>query len=171
MTERRVLLIDVLVVDALRFQERPQDLVRRARIYIVGSEQHPPFRAAAFLAHQILDRRNCLLIRCGSRIENVFRQLFTFILHGIEQEAVRFLEDRQHRLARHRGPAAEHGRDLVLRNQLSRLFRKQRPIRRGIDNNGLDLLSHHAAARVDFVEGHQCNILENRFADRHRARQ
>ena len=45
-------------------------------------------------------------------------ELLALVLHRVEEQAVQLLEHRQHRLARHRGPAAEDDRDLVLRDQL-----------------------------------------------------
>ena len=155
----------------LRLQERAQDLVGRARIDVVGAEQHEALGAAAFLAHQVLDGGNRLLVRRGAGVEHVLRQLFAFVLHRVEQQAVQFLEHRQHRLARHRGPAAEHDRDLVLRDQLARLLGEQRPVRRRVDDHGLELLAQHAALGVDLVDRHQRDVLQHRLADRHRAGQ
>src|SRR3546814_5860169 len=45
-------------------------------------------------------------------------------------------ENRQHRLARDRGPAAEHHRNLVLGDQFARLFGEQRPVGGRIDHDG-----------------------------------
>ena len=109
-TERRVLLHDVLVGDALRREEVAQDLVGGARVDVVGAEQHPALGAAALLAHQVLDRRDRLLVRRRARVEDVVRRLLALVLHRVEEQAVQLLEHRQHRLARHRGPAAERRR-------------------------------------------------------------
>ena len=69
-------------------------------------------RSTSFLAHQVIDSRDRLLVRRGAGVEDVAAALLAFVLHRIEQEAVELLENRQHRFARHRSPAAEHRRDL-----------------------------------------------------------
>ena len=166
--ERRVLLVDVLVGDALRLEEGAQDLVGRARIDVVGAEQHPALGAAAVLAHQVLDRRDRLLVGRGAGVEDVLRDLLAFVLHRVEEEPVQLLEHRQHRLPRHRGPAAEHHRDLVLREELARLLGEQRPVRGRVDDDGLELHAHDAALGVDLVDRHQHHVLQHRLADRHR---
>ena len=155
----------------LDLQERAQDLVGRARVDVVGAEQHPALRAAAFLAHQVLHRGNGLLVGRGAGVEHVLRQLFAFVLHRVEEQAVQFLEHRQHRLARHRSPAAEHHGDLVLGQQLARLLREQRPVRGRVDHHRLELLAEHAALGVDLVDRHQRHVLEHGLADRHGAGQ
>ena len=155
----------------LDLQEGAQDLVGGARIDVVGAEQHPALGAAAFLGHQVLDRRDRLLVGRGAGVEHVLRQLLAFVLHRVEQQAVQFLEHRQHRLARHRGPAAEGHGHLVLGQQLARLLGEQRPVGGRIDHHGLELLAEHAALGVDLVDRHQGDVLQHRLADRHRAGQ
>src|SRR5579883_3635240 len=81
-------------------------------------------------------------------IKHVALSLFSFELNGIEQDAVELLEHRQHRFARHRGPAAEHNRDLVLADQLAGLFRKERPVRCRINHHRLEFLAEEAALLV-----------------------
>src|SRR6516165_4902526 len=99
-----------------------QNAVGRARIDVVSAEKNPSPGGAAFLAHEVLDGWNCLLIGCGSRIEDISRAFLTFISYWIEEQAVQFLEDRQNGLAGGRGPAAEHHRNLFLREQIASLF-------------------------------------------------
>jgi hypothetical protein len=169
--ERRVLLHDVGVGDALAVQERAQDLVGRARIDVVGAEEDEALGRAAVLAHQVLDRGDRLLVRGGTRVEDVLRELLALVLHGIEEQRVVLLEHRQHGLARDAGPAAEHDRHLVLRDQLLGLLGEQRPVRRRVDDHGLELLAEHAALGVDLVDRHQDGVLEHGLGDRHRSRQ
>ena len=159
-------------VDALRLQERAQDLVRRARIDVVGAEQHPALGAAAFLAHQVLDRGNRLLVRRGAGVEHVLRQLLAFVLHRIEQQAVQLLEHRQHRLARHR-LVQQPNTTATLSCEISwRAFSANSgQFDAGSTTTGLELLAHHAALGVDLVDRHQRHVLQHRFADRHRAGQ
>src|SRR3954452_13878196 len=108
-----------------------QDLVRGARIDIVGAGQHPALHLV--FIPKVINRRDCLLVWRGAGIENVTAAFLAFILHRIEQDAVQFLEHRQDGLARNRGPAAERGGDLVDGNELPRLFSEQRPVGGGID--------------------------------------
>ncbi len=170
-TERRVLLHDVVVGDALRVQEVAQDLVGRARVDVVGAEEHPALGVAALLAHQVLDGRDRLLVGRRARVEDVPGRLFALVLHGVEEQAVQLLEDRQHRLARDRGPAAEGHGDLLVLDQVARLLGEQRPVRGRVDDHRLELAPEHAARLVDLLDGHQRDVLERRLADRHRPRQ
>src|SRR5205814_3880462 len=110
-----------------------------------------------------------LLVGRGPRVEDVLRELLAFVLHGIVEEPVQLFEDRQHRLAGDGGPAAEDGRHLVLRNELARLLREERPVRGGIDHHRLDLHAEDAALGVDLLEGHERDFLERRLADGHRS--
>ncbi len=148
-----------------------EDLVGGARIDVVGAFQHPALHRAAVLAHQVIDGRDRLLVRRGAGVEDVALGLLAFVLHRIEQDRVQFLEHRQHRLARHRGPAAEHDRDLVLGDQLARLFGEQRPVGGRIDHHGFELLAEQAALLVLLVDQHQHRVFQRGFADRHGAGQ
>ena len=107
----------------------------------------------------------------GAGVEHVALALLALVLHGVEEHAVQLLEHRQHRLARHRRPAAEHGRDLFLGDQLARLFREQRPVGGRIDDHGFELLAEQTALLVLLLDQHQHDVLERRLADGHRARQ
>src|SRR2546430_5855820 len=53
-------------------------------------------------------------------------------------QPVLLLEDRQHRLAADRRPAAEDDRHLVLDQQLLRLLGEERPVGRRVDDDRLD---------------------------------
>jgi hypothetical protein len=171
MAEGGVLLHDVGFGDALALQEGAQDLVGGARVDVVGAQQHEALGAAAVLAHQVFHRGNGLLVGRGTGVEHVLAELFAFVLHGVEQQAVEFFEHRQHRLARHAGPAAEGHGDLVLADQLARLLGEQRPVGRRVDDHRLELLAQHAALGVDLVDGHQHRVLEHGLRDGHGARQ
>ena len=171
MTERRVVDHDVFLGHALRFQVGLQDLVGRLRIDVVGAGEHPALHRAAVLAHQVVDGRDGLLVRRGAGVEHVALAFLALILDGIEEQAVQFLEHRQHGLARHRGPAAEHRRHLVDRDQLARLFGKQRPVGSRIDDDRLELLAEQAALLVLLVDQEQHRVLQRRLRNRHRARQ
>ncbi len=137
MAERRVVDHDVVRRDALHLQVGFQDLVGGARIDVVGAGQHPALHLA--FAHQVIDRRDRLLVRRGAGVEHVAAALLAFVLHRIEQDAVQLLEHRQHRLARHRGPAAEHRGALVHRQQAAGLLGEQRPVGGRIDHHGFQL--------------------------------
>lgn len=171
MAERRVFFVDVLVGHALRFEVGAQDFVGGARVHVVSAQQHPALGATAGLAHQIIDGRNRLLVRRRAGVEHVLAQLFTLVLHRVEQQAVHFLDHRQHRLARHRSPAAEDDGNLVLAEQLLGLFGEQRPVRGRIDDDGFELLAHHAALGIDLVNRHQDGVFQHGLGNRHGARQ
>ena len=157
--------------DALRLQIGLEDLVGGARIDVVGACQHPALHLAAVLAHQVVDGRDRLLVRRGAGVEHVALALLALVLDRIEQDRVQLLEHRQHGLARHRGPAAEHGGDLVLGDQLARLFGEQRPVRGRVDDDRLELLAEQAALLVLLVDQHQHHVLQRGLADRHGAGQ
>ncbi len=169
MTERGVVDHDVFVLDALRLQIGFEDLVGGARIDVVGAGQHPTLHL--FVLHQVVDRGNSLLVRRSAGVEHVALALLTLVLHRVEQDVVQLLEHREHGFARDRGPATEHHGDLVLGDQLARFFRKQRPVRRGIDDDSLQLLAEHAALLVLLIDHEQDRILQRGLADRHGARQ
>lgn len=71
MTKRGVDLFNIFIFHAFRVQEGAQDLVRGARVNVVRSQQEEAFRAAAVLAHQVLHRRDRLLVRRRAGIEDV----------------------------------------------------------------------------------------------------
>ena len=168
-TERRVVDHDVFLLDALRLQIGLKDLVGGARIDVVGAREHPALHL--LFLHQIVDRRDRLLVRRGAGVEHVALALLALVLHRIEQDRVQLLEHRQHGLARHRGPAAEHDRHLVLGDQLARLLGEQRPVRGRIDHDRFELLAEHAALLVLLVDEHQHHVLQRGLADRHGAGQ
>ena len=169
MAEGRVVDEDVLLRDALGDQVGFKDVVRRARIDIVRPQQRE------FLDPQLLEEivrgGNGLLVRRGAGVEDVLRRLFTLVLHRIEQQPVQLLDHRQHRLARHRGPAAEHHVHIRHGQQLARLFGEQRPVRRRVHHDRFQLLAQQAALGVLLLDQHQHRVLQGRLRNRHRARQ
>ena len=146
-----------------------QDLVGRARIHVVGAFEHPALHADVL--HQVVHRGNRLLIGRRPGVDHVLRRLLAFVLHGIEQQPVVLLEHRQHRLSRDRRPAPEDDRDFVLLQELARFLGEERPVRRRIDDHGLELLAEQAALLVLRVDEHQHGVFERGLADGHRARQ
>ena len=150
---------------------RAQDPVGRARIDVVSAEQNPSANFASFLAHQISNGRNCLLIGRGSRVENVARAFFALVLHWVEEQAVQLLEDRQNGFAGGGGPAAEHDRDLFLREQFPGFFGKEVPIGRGINDNRFQFPSEQPTFLVLVCYQHENRVLKHRFADCHGAGQ
>ncbi len=169
--ERRVVLHDVFILDTFGFQVGPDDLVAGAGIDVIGALEHEALHLASFLAHQIFDRRHRLVVRNGTAIEDIIGSLLTLVFERVEQQAVQFLEHRQYRLAGHRRPASKHGGDFVLDQQLAGLLREQRPVRRRIDHDRLDLLSQEAALCIDVGDLHQHQVFQDGFADRHRTGQ
>ncbi|MPM77542.1 hypothetical protein SDC9_124548 [bioreactor metagenome] len=171
MAERGVGFEDVRFLHTLRFEEGAQDLVGGARVHIVGAQQHEAFGAAAFLAHQVFHGRDGLLVGRGTGVEHVLGKLLAFVLNRVEQQAVVLLEHRQHRLARHAGPAAKGDGHLVLREQLLGFFGKQRPVGGRVHHHWLKLLAQHAALGVDVIDRHEHRVLEHGLRDRHCARE
>jgi len=158
---------DVLGGHTLGLEVGFEDLVGGARIDVVGAGQHPAFHL--LVLHQVVDGGDRLLVGGGAGVEHVALALLALVLDRVEQDAVELLEDGQHGLARHRGPAAEHSRDLVLADQLARFLGEQRPVGGRIDHDGLELLAEQAALLVLLVDQHQHHVLQRRFADRHGA--
>jgi len=148
---------------------RLENLVRRARIDVVGAFEHPALHPDVF--HQVVHRRDRLLIGRRAGVDHVLRRLLALVLHRIKEQTVVLLEYRQHGFARHGRPAAEDDGDLVLFEELARLFGEQRPVRRGIDHHRFELPAEQAAFPVLLIDKHHDRVLQRRFADRHRARQ
>ncbi|MNI24233.1 hypothetical protein D3C73_778460 [compost metagenome] len=165
MTERRVVDHDVLFLDALGHQVGLQDLVGRLRIDIVGAGENPALHA--FGRSEVIDGRDCLLVRSSTGVEDVARGFFTLVLDRVEEDRVQLFKDRQHRFARRRGPATEDGGNLVLGDQLTGFFGKQRPVGGRIDDNGFELLSKHAALLVLLFDEHQHGVFQRGFRNRH----
>ena len=165
-TEGRVVDHDVFLLHALRLQVRFEVLVGRAWVDVVGADEYPALDL--LVVHQVVDRRDRLLVRGRAGIEDVARRLLTLVLHGVEEDRVQLLEHGEHRLAGHRGPAAEHHGHLVLGDQLAGLLCEKRPIRCRIDHHGLERLPQQAALGVLLRDQHEHHVFEGGLADRHR---
>ncbi len=83
--ERRVVLHDVLILDALGLEVGADDLVAGAGIDIVGALEHEALYLAAVLAHEVFDRRNRLVVGHGAAIEDIVGGFFAFIFERVEQ--------------------------------------------------------------------------------------
>jgi hypothetical protein len=59
--------------------------------------------------------------------------------------------------------------DLVLGDQLACLLGEQRPVRRRVDDHGLELLAENAAFLVLLIDEEQHRVFQRGLADRHRA--
>src|SRR6185295_20279751 len=127
--------------------------------------------AASFLRHEVFHRGDGLLVGRGAGVEDVGAELLALVLDRVVEQPVQLLEDREDRLPRDRGPATEHGRNLVLGQQLPRLLREQGPVGGRVDDDWLDLLAQETALRVELLDGHQRDVLQRRLADRHGSRQ
>jgi hypothetical protein len=169
MTERRVVDHDVFSRDAFGFQVGLEDAVGGARVHVVGTGENPALDAE--VVHQVVDSRDCLLVRGGAGVEHVLGGFFAFVLHGVEQQAVQFLDYRQDGFTRYGGPAAEDNGHAFLRDQLAGFLREQRPVGGGVDDYGFELLAEQAAFLVLLFDHHQHGVLQRGFADGHRAGQ
>jgi len=110
-----------------------------ARVDVVGAQQDNRLAAAALLAHQVLDRRDGLLVRGRAGVKDVERRLFAFVLDRVEQQDRSALETPQHRLARDRRPAAEGDGHLLVLDQVAGLLGEQRPFDAGSTTTGSSL--------------------------------
>jgi hypothetical protein len=169
MAEGGVVDEDVFLRDALGDQVGLKDVVRGARVDIVGAEQRELLHAKLFQI--VVHRRDRLLVRGGTGVEHVLRRFLALVLDRVEQQAVQLLDHRQHGLARHDGPAAEHHVDVRHGQQFPRLFGEQRPVRGRVDDHRLKLLAQKTALGVLRLDQHQHGVFQRRFGNRHRARQ
>src|SRR5258705_10700920 len=164
--ERVIFLADDLalqhVLDVLA-----RDLVRGARPDVVRADEEKRLRAL-LLGDPVQAGEN--LLGCFlTAVDDVLGLLETFLEGRIIEHAVVLLDDRQHRLARCRGPAAHDRRDLVVDKQLLRFFRKCRPVAGAVFLDELDLASEHAAGGVDLFDGELFGLDRTGFRNRHRA--
>ncbi|MNS60733.1 hypothetical protein D3C72_937430 [compost metagenome] len=143
------------------------NLVRGARPDVVRADQVE--RARLLLARQPVQAGQNLLRGLLAGIEDVLGLLQAFIKGRVIQQAVFFLEHRQDRLARGRGPAAEHGGDLVANQQFAGLFGKGRPVRGAVFLDDLDLAAQNAAHGIDLLDGQALGLNRPGFADGHGA--
>src|SRR5690606_25080883 len=159
MTERGVVDHDVVSGHALGLQVGLENLVGGAGVDIVGTGQHETLDATALFAHQVIDRGDGLLVGRGTGVEHVLGRFFALILDRVEHHAVELFHHRQYRFAGHRSPTAEDYVDLFLGQQLTGLFREQRPVGSGIHYHGLQLLTQQATFLVLLLHHHQYRVL------------
>src|SRR5438309_5310577 len=89
----------------------PQGSVGCARVDLVRTQQEPSANFPAFLAHQVSDPGDRLLVGSSSCVEDVSGTFLALILDRIVKQTIQLLEHRQDRLAGGRCPAAEYNRD------------------------------------------------------------
>src|SRR5712691_6937333 len=169
MAEWRIDCHDVVRRYALCVEKGLQYPIGRARIDVVRAKQNPSANVAAFLAPQVSDRRDRLLIGSGSGVEDIAGAFLTFVLHRVVEEAIQFLEDRQDGLTRGRCPAAEYNCDLFFCEQFPGFLGEEVPVGIGIDYDGLQFAPKQATLSILILYQHEDRVLEHRFADSHRS--
>ena len=102
------------------FDQDLADLGHLARIDVVRSDDEELLLAEGL--DDPGDEVRELLVRHGAGVDDVLRALEAFVIGRIEVHGVALLEHRQHRLAARRGVGAEHGRQLVLDDELRGLL-------------------------------------------------
>ena len=92
--KRGVIDLDVVGRHPLRLEKSLEDLVGGTGIDVIGAFEDPTLDRSPLLAHQILDRGDCLLVWCGTGVEDVVRTLLALVLDRVVEEPVQLLEDR-----------------------------------------------------------------------------
>src|SRR5580692_3914176 len=95
-------------------EKSTQNLVGRSGIDVVRSQEKETLRGAAFLAHQVLNGRNGLLIRGCPGVEDIFLHLLALVLDRVKQKSVQFFKNGKHRFPRNGCPATKDDCNLVL---------------------------------------------------------
>ncbi len=165
--QRVVLLADHLAELAHRLDVLARDLHRGARPDVVGADQEEGL--GLLLLGAPVQAVDDLLGGFLAGVDHVLGLLQAFVEGRVVQQAVFLLEHRQHGLARGAGPAAEHGGDLVVDEQLLALLGEGRPVGGAVFLDDLDLAAEDAAHRVDLVDGELLGLDRAGLADRHRA--
>src|SRR3984957_20218537 len=131
--QRHVFLPDYLRLRALEtvFDDR----MRGPREYIVGADQEKSLLVQR--RHGPLHGREDLLVGRRAHVDDAGRSLKTLELHGIDQEMVVLLEDRPHRLAACRSPAAEYRTYLLPGDEALRLAGESGLIRAAVRHRRL----------------------------------
>ena len=146
MTKRCVVDEDVFSSNAVIEQIGFEDIVRGARIDIVGAQKREFFNTQFF--KEIVSCGDRLLVRSSTGVEDVFGAFFAFILHGIEHQAIQFFQNRKGGLAGNRGPRPEDHIHFSHGQQFACFFCKEGPVRRRIDNDSFDFASQKTTGRV-----------------------
>ena len=168
-TERGVVHKDVFSGDAFGLKIAFENVVGGAWVDIVGAQKREFLNTKLF--EEVVNRRDRLLVRSSTRVENVARGFFAFVLNGVEQQAVQFFKHGENRFTRDRGPVAENHIHVVNGQQFTCLFRKERPVGRRVDHNGFDFTAQQTALCVLLCDQHQHGVFESGFRNGHRARE
>src|SRR5580658_2686247 len=99
-----------------------EDEIGGLRINVVSADQ---VEFLLPLGKHVINSRDRLLVDCFRSVENVFGQLFALVLHGIEEKTVVFFENREHRFATYRRPAAEGDSNFVFLEKLFGFLREE----------------------------------------------
>ena len=145
------------------------DEVRGAGEDVVGAEQEERLRA--LLLPQVVQCGDDLLVGGGTGVEDVVGRFQPLVLHRVEQQRVVALEDRQHRLAGRRGPAAEDGGDAFLLDQSLGTLGEGGGFGRTVLLLDLEFLAEHTAVVVDLLDRHLQGLVDGGLADGHGAGQ
>ena len=165
MTERRIVHEYVFGRNALLLKVRLENVVGRPRIDVICAQKRK-LLDTQFLK-EVVRGRDCLLVRGGTRIEDVLGRFFTLVLDRIEQQTVKFFDHRENRFPRNRGPVAEDYIHFVNCKQFARFFGEQWPVGGWIDHDRLDLATQDAALGVLLLDQHFHCVLKGRLRDRH----
>ena len=169
MTERRVVDHDVFLGHTHVHQVGLKDLVGGARVDVVGTCQNPALHAD--FVHQIVNRRNRLLVGRSAGVEDVFGGFLTLVLNRVKQKAVQLFHHRQYGFTGNRGPVTENHVDFFLGQKLAGFFSKQRPVGGRVYNNRFHLTTEHTALGVLLFDQHFNGVFQNGFTDGHGAGQ
>ena len=146
-----------------------EDLVGGARVDVVGTGQYPALNAE--VVHQVVHRRDRLLVGGRTGVEDVLGRLFTFVLDRVEQQAVQLLHHRQYGFTGHGGPVTEDHVHLFLGQQFTGLFGEQRPVGGRVDHHRFQLTTQQAAVGVLLFDQHFHGVFQRGFTDGHSAGQ
>ena len=149
------------------FNVLARDLHRGARPDVVRAHQVEGL--GAFGLGDPIEAGEDLLGRFLTGVDHVFRLFQAFIEGRVVEQAILFFEDRQYGFARSRGPAAEHGGDLVVDQQLLGFFGEGRPVGGAVFLDHLDLASQDPARGVDLFDGQALGLDRTRLGNRHGA--
>src|SRR5690554_4161058 len=166
MAEREVILPDHLATQVL-LDVGAGDLVRSAWPDVVRADQIEGL-GILFFGYPVQPGKY-LLGRFLAGVDDVRRLLQTLIEGRIVEHAVVAFEDRQHRLARGRGPAAEHRGYLVLAQQLVGTVGEGRPVTGAVFLYIFDLAPEHTTHGVDLFDGENLRLYRAFLTDRHGA--
>ncbi len=143
------------------------DLHRRARPDVIGADQVEGL--GAFGLGDPIQAGEDLLRGFLPGVDHIFRLFQAFVEGRVVEQAVFFLEDRQHGFARGRGPTTEHGGDFVVDQQLLGLFGEGRPVGGAVLLDHFDLASQDPARSVDLLDSQAFGLDRAGLGNRHGA--